>query len=112
MEDLARLIQDLERVEYGANRRAVRTLVAIGEPAVPHLCGALEQQNPIVRTWAAEALGKIGDARAVVSLCNRLKDADATVRMWTVRALVGIGEPAVPHLRRALDDDCGDLRGR
>lgn len=112
MEDVTRLIHNLACIEYGINRRAVAQLISIGPPAVPHLCRALEGENPVVRTWAAEALGKIGDARSIGSLCRALKDRDTNVRVWAVRALVTIGEPAVPHLRGVLNDGCGDLRGR
>jgi HEAT repeat protein len=45
----------------------------IGEPAVDHLIQALRDENPRVRWGAAEALGKIGDRKAVPSLIQYLR---------------------------------------
>jgi len=42
-----------------------------------------------MRSGAAEALGRIGDARAVESLIKALNDADSDVRRSAAEALAG-----------------------
>src|SRR5436305_1515253 len=97
MEDLQPLIRNLGRIEYGANRRAVAALVAIGGRAVPPLCEALEREDPLVRTWAAHALGRIAqhapirELRAALPLLYRYGgpwsfEAPASKRVYRVSA--------------------------
>ena len=64
-----------------------------------------------VRSSAAEALGEIGDARAVEPLCAALRDKDVDVREAAAEALGKIGDAraAVP-LRSALGDEDSDVR--
>lgn len=65
-----------------------------------------------VRSDAAEALGEIGDHRAVRPLIAALKDKDWPVRNSAVIALGMIGDSqAVRALRSALNDkDSGAVR--
>jgi HEAT repeat protein len=58
-----------------------------------------------VRRAAAEALGQLGDARAVEPLIARLGDAAWNVRRAAAEALVKIGAPAVEPLIGRLGDD-------
>ena len=63
-------------------------------------------QHYIVRSGAAEALGKIGDARAVEPLIQALKDRDYDVRGKAAEALGKIGDArAVEPLIQALKDE-------
>jgi len=55
------------------------TLVNIGAPVVEELCLKLNQKDSI-RTYAAIALGEIGDARAIEPLRKRLRRIDNTVQ--------------------------------
>jgi len=59
-----------------------------------------------VRWDAAEALGQIGDARALEPLVAALKD----IRWAVASALKEIGEPAIVPLVAALEGADGDLR--
>ena len=63
-----------------------------------------------MREGAAEALGTIGDNRAVEPLTKALSDADSDVREGAAGALGEIGEPAVEPLVKALNDANGDVR--
>ncbi|MCJ7471087.1 HEAT repeat domain-containing protein [Candidatus Bathyarchaeota archaeon] len=77
------------------------------KPNVERLIKALKDEDFHVRIEAAEALGKIGDERAVEPLIEALKDKydkDRGVRMIAARALGEIGEPAVGPLIEALKD--------
>jgi len=86
---------------------------------VKDLIKALKDKNPDVRKIAVEALGKIGDPRAVEPLIQTLKGEDRWVRKdlrensaWVlvVSALVNIGKPAVEPLTHALKDEVSDVR--
>ena len=83
----------IERLRDRENRSsAVKELVEIGESAVEPLIAALEDRRWVVRAYAAEALGKIGDKRAVKPLIQALKDWDEGVcnaAAWALRKMTG-----------------------
>ena len=59
-----------------------------------------------MRRAAVEALGRLGDARALEPLIALFKDKDPDVRMATVRALSTLKDPrAIPALIVILTDD-------
>ncbi len=60
-----------------------------------------------VREAAAEALGKIGDVRAVKPLIKALRDVAFDVRLNAAFALGRIGEPAIESLIEVLEDGNG-----
>ena len=66
-----------------------------------------EDGNLRVREAAAEALGKIGDARAVKPLIKALRDVAFDVRLNAAFALGRIGEPAIESLIEVLEDGNG-----
>jgi HEAT repeat protein len=63
--------------------------IQIGAPAVEPLIAALEDGNKNAREAAAEALGQIGDARAVLPLVTAIEDEDEdeSVQLAAARAL-------------------------
>src|SRR5918992_1772138 len=65
-----------------------------------------------VRGWAARALGKLGDPRAIEPLARLLKeDSSELVRSTAARSLGQIGDSrAVPDLLAALDDESDLVR--
>jgi HEAT repeat protein len=63
-----------------------------------------------VHQWAAEALGEIGDARAVEPLIVALKEGYTDVRRGAAEALCKIGAPAVEPLIAALKGTNGTVR--
>jgi HEAT repeat protein len=89
--------------------RAAEALGKIGEPAMEPLIKALRDRRVVVRRNAAEALGEIGDARAVDPLVKVLGDRNSDVRTTAAKALGKIGdERAVEPLIKALSDDYDD----
>lgn len=79
--------------------------------AFPQLVRSLEQDDVWRRRRAVEALGNLGDARAVEPLALLLQDVVSVVRRTTADALGKIGDPsAVPHLVAALEDSDWDTR--
>jgi HEAT repeat protein len=99
---------------HGAVRIAVAdALVSIGTPSVLPLCEVLNTGSPGAREWAVEALGRIGDTRAVLPLREALCDRRAwDGRPKAAEALGKIGAPAVLPLCEALGDVSSDVRAR
>lgn len=62
----------------------------VGEPAVEPLIQLLDDDDPEVRVRAAEALGRLGDDRAVGALTDALRDKDETVRVFAKIGLESI----------------------
>jgi HEAT repeat protein len=92
---------------------AALTLAKIGgsesAPAIPILCGLLQEKDVIARRQATAALGELGPdaAPAVASLAECLSDRDGVVRRNAALALGRVGAkagPAVPALARAFAD--------
>ncbi len=79
---------------------AARSLIQIGYEAVPELISVLKADNVDidVKVKAAEALGLIGDERAVESLVKLLNDPNGSVRDAASKALVKIGGRAIDEL--------------
>jgi len=84
------------------------------EVAVPMLIEYLQSASPGVRASAAEALGKIGDARAGATLMERFDrlEKDTGVRHMLATAVGACGyRAAIPLLIEALNDPDPVLRG-
>jgi hypothetical protein len=62
----------------------------MGEPAVEPLIQLLDDDDPEVRVRAAEALGRLGDDRAIGALTDALSDKDETVRVFAKTGLESI----------------------
>lgn len=137
------LMGDDESIRY----MAIEPLGIIGEfegnvKPVPLLLDALKSNNNHIRGYAADALGRIGDVRAVEPLIEALKDDDklhvlpsAVVALGKIGdpravkplisllwdeeinidasiSLRSIGSPAAQHLIEALDSDDIEVRRR
>jgi hypothetical protein len=68
-------------------------LRALGPPAVPALCTALDDRERSVRARAVEVLGEIGDPAAGPAVLRALRDDDDEVRWKAVLAGPGCGLP-------------------
>ena len=83
-EKIAKLTGDLKKYDDVGYSRARETeldaivdeLISIGSPAVPELIGMLSDPANWSSSFAAGALGKIGDARAVIPLNDVLENSD------------------------------------
>ncbi len=102
------LLDALEDRRDGVRRAIIRSLGAIwGLPEVR----SLTDENGEVRQVAAEALGEMGDARAVKPLIAVLQDEDAEVRWTAARALGRLGDNrAFGPLVTLLEDGDRDVR--
>ena len=96
MDHIMDKLRDVEESELkeGARQVAVIQLHYIGRPAVEILLEYLEDDDWVIREAAADALGKIGDVRAVEPLMVRLKtDQDTGVKEHAIKSLGLIGDP-------------------
>ena len=85
--------------------RAHQALLNLSGEAVPPLLGLLENDSHILRKFAADTLGEIGDARAVEPLIRTLADRYGIVIEAAAEALARIGDArAVEPLTRMLGD--------
>ena len=86
---------DNEKAWYLVGKQAWSDSVMLGKPAIDPLIYVLRDRRS--QNWfeekAAEALGRIGDKRAVDSLIYSLKDGYPEVRYNATEALGRIGEP-------------------
>ena len=83
--------------------------------ALPALTATLQDSEPSVRSWSAQAIGEIGpDAKsAVPELITLLSNSDEGSRNSACIALRGVGpdaKAALPVLRSSLSDPSKDVR--
>ncbi len=78
-----------------AKKYAAQALAAIGKPSVEYLIEGLEQQDYGIRCYSVDALGIIGDARAVKPLAAALykNTYDVDIYKRIAEALGEIGSP-------------------
>ena len=106
------LIPALRWRDQTARGKAVALLARLGPRVVPRLLETLERAETATQRWgAAEALGRIGDSRAVPRLIRALGDPAMTVRRSAMIALLRLeAMDAVPHVVRRLQDESGGVR--
>lgn len=106
-EFVAKLIAALGHPEPLTRRRAAWILGELRDRrALAPLIAAVEgSADPDLLEGAVEALGKLGDERAVDALARLLRSSYLSVRLKAVEALRSIGGPrATEAMRSALDD--------
>lgn len=101
------------QAEAARDSDALQRLRQVHSPgAVPVLIDALESPDTQVAAAAADALGQIGDERAIDPLAEVMLDSDRGRQLHAARALQRIGGPEViEHLTRMLrSEDMGLVR--
>lgn len=104
-ENIGPLLARLDSPDVGIRYQAARELLSLRDRSiVPHLIAALGSTNAFVRTYAAYALGQLGDGRAVVPLIELL----AYVAHGHVNVYANVGSAAATALgqlgdRRAVE---------
>ena len=109
---ITRIIAALCRERWEVRSDAILALEKLGKPALTVIQAALTDHDWFVRATAANALGRIQDAKAVEGLISILSDEEWFVRERAAEALSKIGEPAVEPLVCALKDGNGLVRER
>jgi hypothetical protein len=79
---------DLRAIYWWSRKRQAAKCAAIGRPAVEPLLKLLQDKGFSHRAIVAEALGRIGDARAVQPLLSALEEQQRFLRQCAARALV------------------------
>jgi HEAT repeat protein len=96
--------------ESKVNRAASAALAHLGEASVLPLIAVVAQEGGWKGYWATQALGYIGDKRAVEALIEALQDGDSHVQEGSVEALGQIGDKrALLPLHQALQTAKGYL---
>ncbi len=117
--DALRAVDTLERAlgdgEHEVREAAVGALGRLppnlGKRRAVALTGRLDDAGGGVRQRAAEVLGRMREARAVVPLLARLGDTTREVRAAALDALAAMGDArAVPAIVRMLKDPAEDVR--
>lgn len=83
----------------------LKTLKAIGRPALPHIIHLLKKGSEEQRFFAAKALGMIKDEQSVDPLIEALSDGHEWVRLYAAMALGELGDRrSIKHLIACLSD--------
>lgn len=107
--DISSLINGMNEDRQDADA-VIRQAVRVGPSAVEPLILALHHSQRKVRRNAADALGRIGDSRAVNPLIECMKvDPEIRCRMAASFALGEIGQPALAALSVAARDNDHDF---
>lgn len=137
---LKRLFDEIIKMDDNQRFLIRRSIVKIGARVVEPLMRLFKLSNPEIVSFAASALGEIGNPRAVPVLitglsspdwnvrrscayalteigergvdkiAEALKSANDDVRYWVTRILESIGEPGVPFLVKSLQDPSREIR--
>jgi len=102
-ENIKPLVILLASADDKVRRKARKSLVAVGKPAVSSLSEALQNSKVYKARWeAAKALGVIGDVKAIPSLVKALEDPKTDVVWLAAEALKKFRKTAWPELLNAL----------
>lgn len=103
--------KDEAAVAYWIAKQNWTECVRLGTLAVEPLITALKDRDAQVRRFAAEALGKIGDARALAPLIAASRDQEKFIRKVAAAALKNIENTCgVEPFIAALHDTASDVR--
>ena len=98
------LVRALEDKDRRVRDEAIMGLSNIGKLSIFALKKALQNQNHLVRSAAAEALGKMHAYAAAPNLVEAFKDKDPNVRWAAAKAIERMGTYAFPYLIKSLKD--------
>ncbi len=102
--DIRNYVNLFESSDDKVRRKARKSLVEIGKPAVSSLMEVLQNSKVYKARWeAAKALGAIGDPEAIPSLVNALQDTESDVVWLAAEALKKFRKAAWPELLHALN---------
>jgi len=91
--EIATHIKNLSAADAQTQEDAVDALITMGETAVDALIEAVNDGDATVCGNAIEALGRIGDPRALGTLIIALQDSDTNIIIAAMNALRRIGDP-------------------
>ncbi|MEX1364103.1 MAG: HEAT repeat domain-containing protein, partial [Nannocystaceae bacterium] len=74
------------------------------------LVNALSHPDLPVRSWVAEGLARIGDARAVPVLAGTLKHQHRPIRLGAILSFVALGPDGIRGILQGLEDDDREIQ--
>jgi HEAT repeat protein len=104
MDNIEKLVADLNCDEFLECQKARRKLVEMGSVVVPRLVQELSNEKYWVRWEVTKALGQIADKSSAEVLVKALEDKEFDVRWLAAEALINIGQDALEPLLIALAD--------
>ena len=85
---LCQAMDKLEQLDTNLGTELKNALIKIGSPSVPYLCQVLlKSKSSLGRSYAAMALSRTADSRAIEPLCQALKDEENAVRTYAKNTL-------------------------
>ena len=108
-DDVTALVAKLASEEGLARKQARRCLVRQGDRAVVLLVQALADENPIMRTEAAEALLYLASPLAAPALVEALDDTEFGVRWLAAEALIALKCDGLAPLLAGITRHSGSL---
>ena len=108
-DDVTALVGMLASEEGLARKQARRCLVRQGDRAVVLLVQALADENPIMRTEAAEALLYLASPLAAPALVEALDDTEFGVRWLAAEALIALKCDGLAPLLEGITRHSGSL---
>jgi bilin biosynthesis protein len=107
---LESLMEQLRSYDPETRERAIEQLTSVD--AGQSLARAVENylEDPLTAEGAAEAMGRIGDPRAIASLLTALSYSGTSMCRVAAEALVKIGPPSVRALIDVLKDTDSEVR--
>lgn len=107
---LRKLFEEIIKMDDDHRYLVRNSIVKIGTRVVEPLMRLFRVDNPEIVSFAASALGEIGNPRAIPVLIPGLSHLDWGVRRSCAYALGEIGEPSVEQLSQALKSKNDDVR--
>ncbi len=101
----SKLVEAMGSDDAATRRAATSALMKMDKAAVPALLAGLNNRNLEVQIASADALGRIGDEKAVKPLLRLVPKGDHRLRAAAIEALGNIGDrSAMPALIKAAND--------
>ena len=109
---LIRICKDPERDfgETSLHAICAWSLGKIGRPAFDAAIELARAANVEARRTAVDALGEIGNVRAIDVLCSALQHDEHQVQLWAGLSLAKMGNEALSCLERIADERGGETR--
>ncbi len=99
---LAELLKDEDGVVREQGARGLANACRRGDEG--HLLDALGHADLAVRSWAAEGLSRLGDARALPVLVGSLRHPHPTIRVGAVLSFAALGPEGYGGMLQGLED--------
>ncbi|HTX80315.1 MAG TPA: HEAT repeat domain-containing protein, partial [Longilinea sp.] len=105
-QEIHELIQNLKSPYPEVQRQAHKSLVHMGDDAIPSLIALMHEGNPRLENEVAQILGEMTSPSSPRSLVANLENEAPLVRWDATKALIMMGRAGVVALMEALIENC------